>query len=487
MQRNRLVAAIAGTFIVGAGFAAESARAVSVSPNGIGSVLFYPYYTVNKGQDTLISLVNSDSTKGKVVKVRFKEGYNGRDVLDLDVFLAPDDVWTAAITQVSDDGGALIRTSDQSCTLPAIPAGGLAFSSAGYDGTSSLPADDGPHDITRTREGEIEMIASGDVPAGTPTFSAIQRQYASTYPYASEPPLCNTLIVERIATDVTAPSDSLFGAGSIVNVGSGIFFGYTATAIRGFSAVPLFDATNAGPTLDQANTAGVDGARAYVPIEGAEAPLAADFADGIDAVSAALMTSAIGNEYVVDPSLGATTDWIVTYPTKSWYVDKVLYPENPTNPFVEPFQDGASRATISATAFDRETDFASYSCAEPPPPPGCLPIQPVTAYQVNAISIRVEPTDPPSTTSDVFGSVLLTSIAPYAGTGWIYADLASGDGGHDISTASSSLSGMPAIGFMAYDIVNANAQPGLLANYSGTFAHHTLAAQCQGACATLGN
>lgn len=90
MKRNRLVEAIAGTF-----FIAASAHAVSLSPNGIGGVLFYPYYTVNKGQDTLLSLVNSDRVNGKVVKVRFKEGYNGRVVMDLDVFLSPANVWTA--------------------------------------------------------------------------------------------------------------------------------------------------------------------------------------------------------------------------------------------------------------------------------------------------------------------------------------------------------------------------------------------------------
>lgn len=31
--------------------------------------------------------------------------------------------------------------------------------------------------------------------------------------------------------------------------------------------------------------------------------------------------------------------------------------------------------------------------------------------------------------------------------------------------------GLPVVGFMAYNIINAQAQPGVLANYGGTFRH----------------
>jgi hypothetical protein len=73
-------------------------HALELSPNGIGQVLIYPYYTVNKNQDTWFT-VNNTQDVGMVVKVRFLEGYKGRPVLDLDVYLAANDVWTAAITR----------------------------------------------------------------------------------------------------------------------------------------------------------------------------------------------------------------------------------------------------------------------------------------------------------------------------------------------------------------------------------------------------
>jgi hypothetical protein len=485
MKRNRLVEAIAGTF-----FVAASAHAVSLSSNGIGEVLFYPYYTVNKGQDTLVSLVNSDRVNGKVVKVRFKEGYNGRVVMDLDVFLSPADVWTAAVTQVSADGGVLIRTSDRTCTLPVIPADGLAFVSSGYDG-SAQPGDDGPHDITRTREGSIEVITAGDLVYGTTTYSAIAHVQTGNAG-EGQPPGCATLDTHQIAADITAPTNALFGSGSIVNVGTGIFFGYAATAIRDFSAIALFDPENNGPTLDQANTAGVDGARAYISIVDAETPVVADYTSGVDAVSAALMSGAFGNEYFIDPSLGALTDWIISYPTKSFYVDKLLYPENQTNPFFEPFLNGASSVPLFAIVFDREEGYNDVQCPATPPP-GCGPAEPITYYQVNAISIREPSTapQPPHVTSDVFGSALVSSATPWGTKGWLYLNLASGDGGdHSLSAGDSVVSGLPAIGFMAYDIVNASAQPGLLANYSGLFPHRSFGASCtsstQGPCTPIG-
>src|SRR5690348_6035121 len=104
----------------------EPASAVALNPRGLGQVLIYPYYTVNKSQDTLLSIGNAGDT-GKVVHLRFRESYNARSVLEFDVFLSAHDVWTAAITQTSDDGAALIRTSDRSCTNPPIAAAGQPF------------------------------------------------------------------------------------------------------------------------------------------------------------------------------------------------------------------------------------------------------------------------------------------------------------------------------------------------------------------------
>jgi len=141
------------------------AAAVSLNPRGLGQALVYPYYTVNKSQDTLISLVNGSDT-GKLMAVRFLEGYNGQSVLEFGVFLAAHDVWTAVLSQTGDAGGAAIHSGDGSCTYPTIPAAGQPFSTGLFN-------DGGPLDVTRTREGSFEVIAIGDIVPGSATDTRI--------------------------------------------------------------------------------------------------------------------------------------------------------------------------------------------------------------------------------------------------------------------------------------------------------------------------
>ena len=448
-------------------FVMPHASAVRLNPRGIGQVLIYPYYTVNKSQDTLISVTNA-SDVSKAVQVRFREGYDGRDVLAFVLFLSPHDVWTASISQTGDAGGAALRTSDASCTSPAIPAGGIAFSSAGYDGTGTLPGDGGPDGITRTREGLIELIVGADVTPGSPTDVAITH-VQNGHPGGGVPPGCATL--SNPIADEVAPTGGVFGSGTIVNVGQGTFFPYNADAIQGFTSTVLFGPTTSatGLTLGQANSseavAGV--ATAYITNADGQ-PIALDFAFGVDAVSAVFMADAIENEYVVAASLGANTDWVVSFPTKSFYVDP-QYPGVPLAPFEFAYSSGHSDVEIAGTVYDREqaaTDFGGpcQICPPPLPPPALL-------YEVNVIPLQTAA----ETVSGVFGSNLGgISIAPRGDAGHVFLDLSGAGvhvlpGGIDANGVGVTLQGLPVTGFMAYNVINANAQPGLLANYSGAF------------------
>ena len=95
-KRKSLYAALAG---IGALGATGAAQAVNVNPDGLGQALIYPYYTTqgtNAPYNSLLSVVNSTNS-GKVVKVRFLEGRNSKEVLDFNLWLSPKDVWTAAV------------------------------------------------------------------------------------------------------------------------------------------------------------------------------------------------------------------------------------------------------------------------------------------------------------------------------------------------------------------------------------------------------
>src|SRR6478672_4938606 len=109
---------LAVTIAMAIGATASTAGAVMLNPRGTGQVLIYPYYTINH-QATLVSVINT-TAHGKALKVRFREGYDGRDVANFNVYLSPYDSWVGGVGDF-DGTGAVITTNDYSCTVPAFP------------------------------------------------------------------------------------------------------------------------------------------------------------------------------------------------------------------------------------------------------------------------------------------------------------------------------------------------------------------------------
>ncbi|MEJ2612594.1 MAG: hypothetical protein P8179_21675, partial [Candidatus Thiodiazotropha sp.] len=73
INRTLLAAAIISCFTP------IATQAVNLSQNGIGQVLLYPYYNVNEGNSTFISVTNT-TNRVKAVKVRFREAVGGESV-----------------------------------------------------------------------------------------------------------------------------------------------------------------------------------------------------------------------------------------------------------------------------------------------------------------------------------------------------------------------------------------------------------------------
>jgi hypothetical protein len=466
-------------------FAASAASAVALNPRGIGQVLIYPYYTVNRGQDTLFTLVNSSDT-AKVARVRFLEGYDGRTVFATYVFLSAHDVWTAAITEVADDGGAKIATADASCTYPAMPTPTAIFTDDDFTGSN---ADTGPTSLTRTREGSIEVIEAADIAHGSAAEMAVTHIQNGTP--GGGVPACSFATGSNVQpvnlNDLAPPTGGLYGSGSIVNVPQGTLFAYSATALAGFTDVlPVDDLTDsAQPALDQAHsTASSRTARAYVDVAGR--PLAVDYDRGIDAVSAVLMSDTIENEFLTTVALGAATDWVVTFPTKRYYVDSRIS-GTPFAPFDETFGDhdsgdeqvtGQSRIVYDGSIFDREemgspTFSCGFIC-----PGGVFP--PALPFQVNVVNFVSDSI--PGTPSAVLGSVLTTPYLspilfppPNFPSGWMRMNFNPHalPGGIIEPNDAVALGGLPTVGFMVYSVINANARPGVLGNYGGTFPHRS--------------
>ena len=105
-NRKSLYAALAG---LGALSGMGAAEAVNLAPEGLGQALIYPYYTVRNGANgfaynTLLSVVNTTGS-AKAVKVRFLEGKNSKEVLDFNLYLSHNDVWTAGVIPTADGAG----------------------------------------------------------------------------------------------------------------------------------------------------------------------------------------------------------------------------------------------------------------------------------------------------------------------------------------------------------------------------------------------
>jgi hypothetical protein len=111
MNRKNLTAAVLAG-LAGIAGVAGTAQAVNLNPDGLGEVLIYPYYTVNDGNQTLMTVVNTTGD-AKAAKVRFLEGHNSREVLDFNLYLSEYDVWVAAIA----DGGAMVTALMQALIL----------------------------------------------------------------------------------------------------------------------------------------------------------------------------------------------------------------------------------------------------------------------------------------------------------------------------------------------------------------------------------
>jgi len=131
-----------------------------------GHMLIVPYYTVQDLQSTAFHITNTDTVNGKAVKVRFRGAVNSDDVLDFQVFLSPGDVWAAEIKQDTATGAMMVRTSDNSCTLPQFTTtpGGTTVKTAPGDGFYLSKTDRlGGVGVEGTREGYIEIFNMADI------------------------------------------------------------------------------------------------------------------------------------------------------------------------------------------------------------------------------------------------------------------------------------------------------------------------------------
>ncbi len=502
MKRNNLTTAVIAGIAGIAGFASVS-TAVNLNSDGTGQVLVYPYYTVNNGLNTLISVVNT-TDETKAVKVRFLEGRNSRECLDFNLFLSAYDVWTAALipaqaTSLFSPGHegedtVKIVTADTSCLDPSIiQTTGFEFLPYGYD-----PLDNGTGgydlqglNLERCTEGHFEMIEMGVVTDAI-TIAGIDHGTNGV------PGDCG-VIVDNFEggiwsaapfTGIDPPTGGIFGSASIIDINNGTDVAYNADAIEAFTnEVELTGPGSLNPNL--ASGGGIGAITSNIFNNGA---VVSDvwLNSAVEAVSAIYMHDSIYGEYALLDGIGANTEWVVTFPTKNFYIDALLGANIGAVPF-EPFTTTLNPAGTGACEiytfqyYDREEQVPDPRLIIRPPsprPPGVGIDDAVFCWETNVVEF--EDSQRLSGDSIILGSrntthLITQSVSAQAATptspavgadyfteGWTAIHFAqTTDNNADTVT----YTGLPVTGFAIQRYTNANVGGGILANYAGIFAH----------------
>lgn len=340
---------------------AAPAHAVTLGSNGLGQALIYPYYTVRASEggnafNTYLAVANSTGD-AKALRVRIREGRAGREALDFNLYLGPNDMWSAAL--IPTGTGARLATTDTSCVDPPFPLQGggtlravdlnnFRFSGAQGDGFGDT--------LDRTREGYVEVIEmatlAGDARAGV------------THNAAGAPTNCDAV---RPPTEpaVAAPTGGLFGSLTLINVNNGEDFTQPATALAELSTLPFYRyPADPYPGFTAAEVDPVSVVRAGGFLYRSAWPRP------VDAVSAVLMRSAWLTEYVLDSPSASLSDVVITMPTRHHHVTANTF----TAPFSVPgaWSVACTGEPVSVSFFNRDERGAvaeGCDCGLPPPPP----------------------------------------------------------------------------------------------------------------------
>ena len=295
MTNRPLVCALG--FAAGTLALACNSNAVTLSGEGTGQALVYPYFTAKTSRgnpfNTYVSIVNH-ADDAKALRVRFRDTTDGIALASFNVFLSPGDVWTAAVVPTA--SGSRLITADRSCTSPV------------FSGESGLPVGIPLVDPTgggTTGEGWIQVLEMATL---TGSSAAAVAHDASGMP-------SNCGVVQGTAVETSGPTGGLSGTLTLINVASGMDFTMSAEALSDLGTRSYYRvASDAYPDF---NVPEIDPVSVVVA-NGAVYRSAWTRAE--DAISAVYMRRSFAGEFALDAATNSNTDFIIAFPTRQHYL-----------------------------------------------------------------------------------------------------------------------------------------------------------------------
>jgi hypothetical protein len=420
--------------------------AVHVNHDGLGEVLLLPYYTTNNGLNTLVTVSNTTEMV-KAVKIVFREGKYDVHRDGLNVYLAPKDVWSFAV--INNGLDAKVISHDLSCAFFQSPH-------MLYDGLADPPPPGG----FGFAEGMIEIYEMGEL---DPSYG-----YGEAVTFENgEPKNCQQIVDNwdingewsnsEGQTQMLPASGGLMSSVSLINVTSGTNYSYDAIALNGFYPEGVINHSQPFNRVTQSLSDAVDTSMVLYQGE----PVVTRWPTGIQAVSAVLSQHELMIDYSNEMSINAQTEVILSLPTKK---EHLSLPEDPA-PFGQAENLFNDCERFFPSIVDRDGVVASYV------PPNVSPVPPHLCAMVNVVKLwdfyDSETIYYPILDSE--NTFNQTVIKGKEGMYTIKFDQFTDQGRSLDGTEVHTYHGLPVFALTLSQYTNANAQPGLLAQYGGVY------------------
>ena len=414
---------------LGGALASPAAADIRLSSSGLGEAVYVPFYSVDDGLDSLIS-VGNDSDQPTMVRLLLAEALNGQTVMYFNIYLPAHSVWSGSVSS-RENGRAVINSSSTVCSLPILTPEGFVL--VPFDYANNFP-DGGPTDFSRTRSGAVEILElaalTGELADATNALDCDAIQDAYTTVNGVQPDRTDMLL---------PPSGAVSAKVQLISVADGLVFSVPDFAVSGFSATARDPGFEVAPRF--ANPVLSEGQTEFIA-ETAVGTLHFSADRGPDAISSLFMQARLSGEFYANQELGASTRWAVSFPTKAAYVSERPGSLATGGVAVPPFSDffdadGSCDTVATRDGFLDGTPLVTVA-----------PTSIELCAQINVVDF-----------SDAFaeaGKRDLQFVEPEGRT--IFAQSPAG--------TPLALSGLPAVGVQMSNFVNGQLQGGVLANYS---------------------